>query len=177
MNPEKMRKAGIFVNLCMGVTMSFFLSLIGTAVSGHFTIPGWLISFLISTVVSLIIGFIVPMKKVTEGASRALKLQPRSLVARCVESLISDIIYTPLMTFLMVFFAYKNAIAHGAPAESLNLGRMFLGSFGICMAAGFLLIFIFMPLYVKLAMKKAGIQPPPMGGGAGDFKGKGEPRR
>ena len=169
MDPKKMRKIGITVSICMGVTMSFFLSLIGTAVSGHFTIPGWLISFLISTVVSLIIGFIVPMRKVTEGASRALKLQPRSLVARCVESLISDFIYTPLMTFLMVFFAYKSAIAHGAPAESLNLGRMFLGSFGICMAAGFLLIFILMPLFVKMAMKRAGVIPP-QGGPQGPKK-------
>ena len=167
MDPKKMRKVGIFVNICMGVTMSFFLSLIGTAVSGHFSIPAWLISFLISTVVSLIIGFVIPMRKVTEGVSRALKLKPRSLVARCVESLVSDIIYTPLMTFIMVFFAYRNAISHGAPEESLNLGRMFLGSFGICMAAGFLLIFIFMPLYVMLAMKKNGIVPGGPGGRPG----------
>ena len=91
MDPKKMRKIGMTVSICMGITMSFFLSLIGTAVSGHFTVPGWIISFLISTVVSLVIGFIIPIKKVTDGAVRALKLQPRSLVARCVESLISDI--------------------------------------------------------------------------------------
>ena len=159
MDPKKMRKIGITVNICMGITMSFFLSLIGTGMSGHFTFPAWLISFLISTVVSLIIGFVVPMKRVTEGASRGLKLKPHSLIARCVESLVSDFIYTPIMTFIMVFFAYKNAISHGAPAESMNFGRMFFGSFGIGMAAGFLLAFIFMPLYVKMALKKNGIEP------------------
>ncbi len=159
MDPKKMRKIGITVNICMGVTMSFFLSLIGTGMSGHFTVPSWLVSFLISTAVSLIIGFVVPMKRVTEGASRGLKLKPHSLTARCVESLVSDFIYTPVMTFIMVFYAYKSAISHGAPAESMNFGRMFLGSFGIGMAAGFLLAFIFMPLYVKMAMKKNGIDP------------------
>ena len=152
MDPKNMKKIGMLVSICMGVTMSFFLSLIGTAVSGHFSIPAWLISFLISTVVSLLIGFIIPMRKVTEGAGRALKLKPHSIAARCVESLISDMIYTPLMTFLMVFFAYKSAISHGAPAESLNLGKMFLGSLWICLIAGFVLIFIFMPIYVKLAI-------------------------
>ncbi|MCR5330734.1 MAG: hypothetical protein K6E62_06055 [Lachnospiraceae bacterium] len=159
MDPKKMRKIGMTVSICMGITMSFFLSLIGTAVSGHFTVPGWIISFLISTVVSLVIGFIIPMKKVTDGAVRALKLQPRSLVARCVESLISDIIYTPLMTFIMVFFAYRSALSQGAPAGSLSLGGMFFGSFWICLAAGFLLIFIFKPLFVKMAMKRNGIKP------------------
>lgn len=159
MDPKKMRKVGMFVSICMGVTMSFFLSLIGTALSGHFSIAGWLIGFLISTAVSLLIGFIVPMKKVTEGASRALKLKPHSLIARCVESLVSDLIYTPIMTLVMVFYSYRNAISHGAPAESLNFGKMILGSIWMCLAAGFLLVFILMPLFVKMAMKKYGIRP------------------
>ena len=154
MDPKIMRKVGMFVSICMGVTMSFFLSLTGMLVSGHFSVPGWLISFLISTVISLIIGFIIPMRKVTEGASRALKLKPRSIGARIVESLISDLIYTPLMTFVMVFLAYRNAISNGAPAESLNLGKMFLGSLWICLIVGFVLIFILMPIFVKIAMKK-----------------------
>ena len=157
MDPKKMRKVGMTVSILMGVTMSFFLSLIGTLTSGHFTVPGWIVSFLISTVVSLIIGFIVPMKKVTEGVTKALKLKERSLTARCVESLVSDFIYTSLMTFIMVFFAYRMAISNGAPAGSLSLGGMFLGSFWICLAAGFLLIFILMPIFVRLALKWNGI--------------------
>ena len=159
MDPKKMKKIGMTVSICMGITMSFFLSLIGTGMSGHFTVTGWLVSFLISAVVSLLIGFVIPMKKVTEGVCRVLKLKPRSLIARCVESLVSDLIYTPLMTFIMVFLAYKSAISHGAPAESMNLGKMFWGSFGICLAAGFLLIFILMPLFVNIAMKKNGVDP------------------
>lgn len=160
MDPKIMRKVGMTVSILMGVTMSFFLSLIGTLTSGHFTVPAWLISFLISTLISLIIGFIVPMKKVTSGASGILKLKEGSFAARCVESLVSDIIYTPLMTFIMVFYAYRSAISHGAPAQSMNLGRMFLGSVGTCFAAGFVLIFIFMPVYLKQAFKSAGIVKP-----------------
>ena len=149
-----MRKVGMTVSVLMGITMSFFLSLIGVGTSGKFTVPGWLISFLISTVVSLIIGFIIPMGKVTRGASAALKLKPGSIPTRLLESFISDLIYTPIITFLMVFYAYRTAIAHGAPAEALNLGRMFLGSFLLCFVAGFILIFFLMPVYVKLAIKK-----------------------
>ena len=152
-----MRKVGMTVSILMGITMSLFLSLIGTLTSGHFTVPGWIVSFLISTVVSLIIGFVIPMKKVNEGVTKALKLKERSLPARCVESLVSDFIYTPLMTFIMVFFAYKMAIRNGAPAASLSLGGMFFGSFWMCLAAGFLLIFILMPVFLKLALKWNGI--------------------
>ena len=170
MDPKKMKKIGMTVSICMGITMSFFLSLIGTGLSGHFTVPGWLISFLVSTVVSLLIGFLIPMKKVTDGATKALKLKPQSLPARCVESFISDIIYTPLITFIMVFIAYKSAISHGAPAESMNLGKMFLGSLWICLAAGFVLIFIFMPIFIKIAMKKNGVGPQEAAPGNADRK-------
>ena len=48
---KKMRKVGIEINFCMGITLSFFLSLVGTLSSGHFTVPGWLLSFLVSTII------------------------------------------------------------------------------------------------------------------------------
>ena len=159
MDSKAMKKVGITMSAFMGIAMSFFLSLTGTITSGHFTVPSWLISFVISGVISMIIGIIIPMKKVNDKLVGAFKLPPFSFAGRCLESFVSDLIYTPLMTFCMVFFAYKSAIAHGAPAESLNLGRMFLSSFFICFVVGFVLIIILMPIFLKLSMKIHGMDP------------------
>ena len=147
-----MKKISRRMSLCMGVTLSFFLSLIGTATSGHFSVPGWIISFIISTIISLIIGFLVPVKKVSDNACQKFNMQPGKLSTRCFESLISDLIYTPIITFCMVLFAYLMATRQGAPLHFLP---MFLSSLIICLITGFVLIFIFMPLYMKLIIGKA----------------------
>ena len=157
MDSKVMKKVGMTMSAFMGITMSFFLSLTGTITSGHFTVPAWLISFVISAVISLIIGFVVPMKKVNDKVVGAFKLSPFSFAGNCLSSFVSDLIYTPILTFCMVFFAYKSAIAHGAPAESMNLGRMFISSFLICFVVGFILIIILMPIFLKLAMKMYGV--------------------
>ncbi len=145
-----MKRVGRKVSLLMGITLSFFLSLVGNLTSGHFVLPLWLISFAVSTAVSLLIGFIVPTKKVTDGVCGKLGLAPRTLASRCVESFMSDLIYTPLITLIMVGIAYAVATQHGAPLHFLP---MFLHSLVISLVVGFVLIFIFMPLYIKLALK------------------------
>ena len=142
----------------MGVTLSFFLSLVGNLMgakqSGSFSVPGFLISFVISTIVSLFIGLIVPMKKVNDGLHAKLNMQEGSIGAKLLDSLVSDIIYTPIMTLLMVFLAYKQATAHGAQMPFLP---MFLSSLVVCLIVGYILIFIFMPLYMNILMKKNGL--------------------
>ena len=159
MDSKAMKKVGITMSTFMGIAMSFFLSLTGTITSGHFTVPSWLISFVISGLISMVIGIVIPMKKVNDKLVGAFKLPPFSFAGRCLESFVSDLIYTPLMTFCMVFFAYKSAIAHGAPAESLSLGGMFLSSFFICFVVGFVLIIILMPIFLKISMKMHGLDP------------------
>ena len=152
-----MKKIGREMSLLMGVTLSFFLSLTGLLAAGKFNVVGWIISFLISTVISLIIGFLVPMKKVTDGVNNKLGLKPGKLGTRCMESLLSDLIYTPIITLAMVFMAYKKATAHGAKIPFIG---MFGKSLVISLVVGFILIFIFMPLYMKLVFKKNGIGGP-----------------
>ncbi len=144
---KMMRKIGMKMSICMGITLSFFLSLVGVSTSGHFTIPGWIVSFIISTVISLVIGFFVPMKKVSDAVLTRFNMQPGRLSSRLLEALISDLIYTPVITFCMVFAAYKKAVSMGAPVRFLP---MFLSSLAVCMVVGFILIFIFMPFYMKL---------------------------
>ena len=155
---KKMRKIGLQMSVLMGVTLSFFLSLVGNLMgakqSGSFSVPGFLISFVISTIVSLFIGLIVPMKKVNDGLHAKLNMQEGSIGAKLLDSLVSDIIYTPIMTLLMVFLAYKQATAHGAQMPFLP---MFLSSLVVCLIVGYILIFIFMPLYLNILMKMNGL--------------------
>ena len=146
---QAMKKIGRKMSILMGVTLSFFLSLVGNLSSGRFTVMGFVISFVASTVISLIIGFVVPMKKVGEGVCNGLRLRPRSLAAHCAESLVSDLIYTPFITLVMVALAWKMATAHGA---QIPFVPMFLHALAVSMIVGFVLIFIFMPLYMRMVV-------------------------
>ena len=91
------------MSLLMGVTMSFCLSLTGNLTSGEgFQLMPFLISFAVSTVISILIGIIVPMRKLEGGAVSALKLKEHSLPAKLVSALVSDLIYTPVITLAMI---------------------------------------------------------------------------
>ena len=105
------KKIGIFMSLLMGVTLSFFMSLIGTLTSGHFTVGSWLISFLISFVISLVIGLLVPLPKIDAAVCRKMGLKPHSVPANLMSALISDTIYTPVMSVVMVLIMVGSANA------------------------------------------------------------------
>lgn len=104
---EMQKKIGRSMGFKMGFTMSFILSLIGNLSSGHFSIVGWIISFVISVLISVfVLGTIFPMKKMSDGAAKVLKLTPGKIPARIVSSLISALIYTTVLTTLMITVAY-----------------------------------------------------------------------
>ena len=157
-----MKKMGIQMSLLMGVTLSFFLSLTGLISAKQFSIPALLINFAISFVISMIIGLLIPMKKVGDAAVAKAGFEPRSMKARLLETLISDSIYTPIITFCMVFMAYKQATSHGA---KIPFPPMLIKSEIISLIVGFVLIFIFQPMFLKLVMKKNGVGGPPNGMG------------
>ncbi len=152
-----MKRIGRSMSICMAITLSFFLSLVGNLVgmvqSGKFDTIGFVIGFVVSVIVSLIIGFLVPMGRVHGWTVK--KFGPGDILGRYIESLIADLVYTPLLTFLMVLMAYFMAKAHGGSPPFLG---MFLPSLGICFVVGFILIFLFMPFYMKMLMKKYGIK-------------------
>lgn len=151
---EQMRKIGRQMGIRMGLLMSFCLSLVGTLTSGHFTLVGFLLSFVVSTIISLIIGFLVPVGKISGSLCRKWKLEPGKLATRCVESLISDIIYTPVITLAMVALAYNMAMKQSGGMAEISFLPMFLHSLLICFVVGYVLIFIFMPLFLKQLLKK-----------------------
>ena len=163
-DPKAMKKMGLLMSLFMGVTLSLCLSLTGLLSAGQFTVPALLVNFLISFVISMVIGFLVPMKKVGDSAVRGAKLRPGSWGARFLESLISDLIYTPIITIAMVTIAYFNVMSHiPEDVQGPPYVPMLLKSLLISMVVGYVLIFIFMPLFMKLSMKICGITPPPAG--------------
>ncbi|MBR6403007.1 MAG: hypothetical protein IKS48_06440 [Eubacterium sp.] len=137
---------GLKMNIAMGVTLSFFLSLQGNLLSGHFTLSAWLISFVVSVLVSFVVCLIVPMRKVTDVVIQKSKLNPVSIPCRALVTLVSDCIFTPIMTFLMVLMAYKSAVKQGA---EMPFGPMFLKSLILSMLTGFILIFILQPIFLK----------------------------
>ena len=147
---DRMRSAGRRMNLYMGVTMSFILSLVGNLSSGHFTISGFLMSFVISTIVALCIGSLIPIRKITVAAQKQLNLEPDSIASKLLDALISDLIYTPVLTLLMVYLAYRQAAAHGAPVTFMG---MFLPSLLLSLVVGYFCIFFIEPVYLKLVMK------------------------
>ncbi len=159
-----MRKIGLIMNILMGVSLSFALSLCGLVFSGHFAIKAWLLSFALSTVLSLLIGFCLPVHKIGCTLCEKLGLKERTLPFHCVDSLISDLFYTPLITLLMVALSFfgahrsiEQAIANGASAESLpqiQFLPMFLHSLLVSLVLGYLLIFILQPLYLKILLAK-----------------------
>ncbi len=154
---EKMRKIGKEMALWMGLIMSFCLSLVGTLTSGHFTPGGWLVSFVSSVIVSLIIGFLVPVGKISGDFCRKRNMQPGKLSTRCVESLISDLIYTPVITLVMVAIAYAMAMKMSGGKAEIAFLPMFLSSLLICFVVGFVLIFLIQPLLLRRTMKKYGV--------------------
>ena len=148
-NQEKI--IGRTIGAATGVMMSFFLSLYGTISSGHFTIVGFLVSFLCSSIISIIIGMFVPMKKIYDAAVAKAKLTPGSIGARCIEALIGDCIFTPIMTTLMVFMAYKRA-AKFSP-EHISFAPLWIRQLIACIIIGFVLLLIFGPLIQKVVIK------------------------
>ncbi|MGN0665316.1 MAG: hypothetical protein ACI4KF_02185 [Huintestinicola sp.] len=104
-----MRKMGLSMSMLMGLTMSFVLSLVGTLGGGHFTVGGWVKSFVVSLIISIILGFIVPMKKLSDGACAKCNVPIHSTKGKLLSALISDLIYTPLITIIMVTLAVTGA--------------------------------------------------------------------
>ena len=157
---EQIKKIGRAMSIRMGLTMSFVMSLVGTLTSGHFTIIGFLISFVGSSIIALIMGFLIPIGKITHDFTVKRGMQPGKISTRCVEALISNLIYTPIITLAMVAIAYFMAMKQSGGMAQLSFLPMFLHSLLLCFVVGFILIFLIQPLFFNSLMKKYGIQKP-----------------
>ncbi len=163
-----MRKVGTTISFMMSFTLSFFLSITGVVTGnmrnireGNVSMPqlvlSIIVSYIMSTVISLMIGFIVPMGKVNEALAGNMK----GIKRRLYEALISDLVYTPIITFAMTGYAYTKVMRESQGMAQIHFIPMFLSSLLICMAVGYVFIFILQPVFTKIAFKKHGVSFPP----------------
>ena len=160
-----MKKIGMQMSLLMGATMSLGLSIVGNITGGGqrpvpAIIIGIVISFIASFIISIIIGLIVPMKKVGDSVCAKAKTSSNTFKGKALSALASDVIYTPIITLAMVALARVQA-SKNDPAALEHMPPfiiMFLSSLVICFIVGWVLIFIFQPLYMKMILKKNGIE-------------------
>ena len=145
-----MKNIKIKMNLLMGATMSFLLSLIGLLSAGVFTPLAFFKNFIISFIISQILGFIIPIKKLSNSLFIKYNLTRDSLKGRLLDALLTTLTYSPIMTFIMVFIAYKNATSHGA---NIPFIPMLLRSELISFVCAFILSYLISPIYVKLLSK------------------------
>jgi hypothetical protein len=147
---QKMRSIGRKMSILMGVTLSFCLSLVGQLSSGHFAVPGFLLSFAVSLVISLIIGFFVPMGRINASVEQK---HGKGIKSHLIESCISDLIYTPIITVVMIVMNYMIATSHGA---EIPFVPMLVKGLIVSLIVGYVLIFVLMPLFLKLLLPKGG---------------------
>lgn len=160
---KQMRKTGLKIAFIMALLMSFALSLTGNLLAERPPemplapiIMGFLACFIISFIVSFAIGIIVPIPKVNATLARKFHLQPHSPKAHLIESVASNLIYTPLITTVMVSFVYLVLMPAGHKPPFLP---MFIHSQVVCFIVAQVLILICVPIVVKKVMPK-GLQAP-----------------
>ena len=163
---KQMKKAGLKISLMMALVMSLGLSIIGNLTARRpegtpaiAIIISIVTGFIISFVISFIISVIIPIGRINDLLTNKLELKKGKLETRLFESLISDLILTPIMTLAMTGLAYFSAMKQSGGSAQITYSTMFLGSLSVCMVAGFILIFIFQPLFVKMFIPKMGDDP------------------
>lgn len=147
------RAIGIKMSLLMGVTMSLVLSLVGNLTGGHFAFVSWLISFGISLVISLIIGFVIPVKRLSDMTCGKCKVAPDSMKGTLISSLISNLIYTPLITIVMVKIMLGIAAKHAPAGAVPPYIKVIPKSLAITFVVGYIVIVIVQPLFLKMLIK------------------------
>lgn len=151
---KKMFAHRVKMNLCMGFTMSFILSLVGNLTSGHFTVPAWLQSAIVSFVISVVIGFLVPIKVLSEKACHLCKVELRSMKGNLVGAAVSNLVYTPILTILMVVMGLRTAAKHAPAGVVPPVMKVLPRSMIVSLVVGYIVILIVHPLFIRLLIKK-----------------------
>ena len=145
-----MKRIGRQMGLLMGASIGLVNSLVGNLSSGRFTVSGFLISFLISFAISQILGRFVPVRKISESLLKKANARPGTGKGRVIEALVTTLVYSPVMTFVMILIAYLRARSHGV---QLPFGMMLLRSECISIVSSFILSYLLSPIYMNFLIK------------------------
>lgn len=165
MDDKIMKRIGMKMSIYMGITLSLFLTITGVCVgmlrqviAGTIPPQAMIVSlisgYIISFIISIILGALIPIGRITQNATKNMK---PGIGKRCVETLISDLIYTPVISAAMVAFAYITNRSKGIAGPPYII--MLIPSLIICFIAGYILIYIFQPIFMKKIMSREGIAP------------------
>lgn len=160
-NPQalQMKKVGLFMNIAMGITVSIILSVHGNLASGHFAIPMLMVSMVISCILALFIGFLLPVKPVKDKLTGNMKMPAKFLVANIITNIFYVFIITTVNTSLMIILARHNMDINNVPLSVPRpsilaaLPKSWLSSYIV----SYIVTLILEPIYLKIAFKKYGI--------------------
>lgn len=163
------KKIERYISIRMGIAMSITMSVVGSLLgaisavkqSGAPFIAAFLPSFLASLVITMIlaigIGLIISMKKINDGIESVTKT--KGFVLHLLQSLASDLIYTPFIGLVMAFFSTAVFVIPRSAELGMNmLVPVALGNFVKSLlpefAIALIVILILEPIIQKAAFKK-----------------------
>lgn len=149
-----MKKTMILMHVFIGFLMSLVLSLVGTLRGGHFTLPSWIVAFLISFLIALIISFMIPVKKLADSFCDKLKVDILSFKGILAGSVIFDLIFTPVISFIMVSTMRRFAAMHAPEGSLPPFGVIIVPQILSSMIIGYVVIVIAQIIFNKCIDKK-----------------------
>lgn len=171
---KKMRKKGILMSLFIGMIMGLFFSVASQLKNQQTIIPmGVITSIIISAVISVTIGLVVPIKLVNDKVCEKLKITPdKRLLFAVSNAFVSNLIFAPLNCIINMWVGMSMSLAD-LPSEVTNIfSRMaycaklphfipaILSSLAVSLIMGFFICMLFTPAVNKLTNKICGIDMP-----------------
>ncbi len=162
------KKIGRFIGIGMGLTMSMVMSIVGSvmgvmdarAKAGEANLPPFvvmllpslLVSLLVASVLSIGLGLIIPMNKISGGLGKATRAKGMEL--RIMQAFVSDLLYTPAISLIMSFVSAIFFAKVPAKAVFPVALKSFVRSFPIEFVLALIAIIIVEPIIKKAAVKK-----------------------
>ncbi|MBP5280236.1 MAG: hypothetical protein J6Z03_07105 [Erysipelotrichaceae bacterium] len=147
---EKRKEFSRRMSICMGIIMSLCLSTAGLLTARAFSLPSLLLNLVISYAIVRGIDHFIDIGALAVDVPNKMDVDPNSLQGRFLRALITDVIYTPLMTIVMVSIGYYRATSHGAQIPYVP---MLMKSMLLTFTLSFLICFFIMPVVEKLILK------------------------
>lgn len=151
------KKIGRFISLTMGPFVSLCMGTQGVLLSGHFSVPAWILSVAVSVTLAVCIGLFVPVKRFSKGISSRIRNRILSVLA---DNALTNIVYTIIIATavpsLMVVLARIQMDSAGVPPSVPRpsilaaLPHSWISGFILAM----LLTLVLEPVFVRIARKK-----------------------
>lgn len=138
---------------CVGVALSIVLPLFSTLTSGHFTLTGWAASIGVSILVSTLIAFIFPIGEICDAVCDGFSLKKSDGKRLSVCSLICDLVFVPVGSFLVAGSAYVRKINHVTDGV-MSFSTIYISAVIPCMVVGFVIILLLLPVFTRLFLNE-----------------------